>query len=196
MYVYVLVSNLGSTWGLIMLGLQTGYCSSEQNQQDLTKVLFKWVIWAYLIYPTHTLTELSYYLKTGHVERSPFTGEGGREDEEGDQNGNCQEARGKFKGLCSKQPSLPKYLPSFSKFCIPWVSKALFLIGPKVVLFHLNQCFPAPRPPTCFWKGSTKPNLPAGMQGTRIGECKSSLKKKKEELKPQVVRYTIICWDS
>ena len=30
MYVYVLLSNLGSTWGLTMLGLQTGYCSSKK----------------------------------------------------------------------------------------------------------------------------------------------------------------------
>lgn len=56
----------------------------------------------YLIYPSHTLTEPSYYLKTGCIERSPFTGEGRREDEEGDKDGGSklQEARGKFKGLC------------------------------------------------------------------------------------------------
>ena len=45
MYVYVLVSNLGSTWGLTMLGLQTdNLLFLWKNQQDLTEVLFKWVI--------------------------------------------------------------------------------------------------------------------------------------------------------
>lgn len=122
MYVYVLVSNLGSTWGLIMLGLQTGYCSSEQNQQDLTKVLFKWVIWAYLIYPTHTLTELSYYLKTGHVERSPFTGEGGRKDEEGDQNGNCKRPEGSLR--VSVEQNLSQNSPHYLNTCPHFQSSA------------------------------------------------------------------------